>query len=317
MFNVGLIYRASLCFCLILISMLLTSWENLEYDDKDFEQLGRKLFYDTQLSYSNKISCSHCHEPTLAFTDGYRISHNEKAILLHKNSPTLLNIDQRLHFNWSSKSITSLSEQIKGPLFNNHPDEMGFYRDTAIIMKRLDHDPVYETDLKNLKHKTFDRYLIISALSAYIKKLTSRNSKYDHFKSSQDSTIFTNKEWQGYKVFMSEEAKCNFCHGGQDFFTPKFGVEFITEKKGVDIRVPTLRNVAITAPYFHDGREDSLLKAIQEHITITSEKDPRYHAIHLEDAKIKTIISFLHTLTDTTYLTNPYFNNPFIAKNRS
>lgn len=317
MWRFSFFYHSKLFIIAFFTFFILTSLSDVEYTDHDLEHLGRKLFYDSQLSYSNKISCSHCHEPTLAFTDGYRLSRNEKAVLLHKNSPTLLNLDRRLYFNWNSKLTTSLSQQIRGPLFNDHPDEMGFYKDSILIMQRLSMDSIYKMDLKLLKYKKFDVALIISALSAYINKLSSRNSKFDQYKKLQDSTVFTKKEWEGYKVFTSDEAKCKTCHGGQDFFTPNDGSNFVNEQKELSIRIPTLRNVTITFPYFHDGREETLPRAIKDHITLTSEKDVRYHGIKIDDNQIKSIISFLHTLTDTTYLKNPYFTNPFKAKIRS
>lgn len=92
------------------------------------EELGHQLFFDKTLSNSGNTSCAHCHEPKLAFTDGYRKSFNEIGEELQMNSPTLLNLKERKSFNWAHPEITSLTQQIKGPLFNNHPDELGYYK---------------------------------------------------------------------------------------------------------------------------------------------------------------------------------------------
>lgn len=279
-----------------------------------YVELGHHLFFEKNLSYLKNISCAHCHDPKLAFTDGYRLSHNANAQALQRNTPSLLNIEYRKSFNWTSPGLTSIKNQILGPLNNQHPAELGYYMDTTEIQKRLLNDEKYiRIFSKYSTKKLLNTNTITLSLEAYVKKLVSRKSKYDVFILSKDSSLFSQNEWKGYQIFAKNTHGCLDCHCGEDFYSPNIGTDFALTN-GQAVRIPSLRNVAITPPFFHDGRTISLKDAIIQHTNgQKNENDNRYLHSDINNQDIKYILAFLETLTDTSYLSNQMFIEPTLT----
>ncbi len=115
---------------------------------------------------------------------------------------------------------------------------------------------------------------------------------------------------QGFVIFYSERSKCSQCHGGNDFHTLQDDNQDFVKFDCNIIRIPSLRNIALTYPYFHDGRENSIFKAIKSHVTNCLSDDRRLSEIDVSDSDVKKLVSFLYTLTDTTYMSLPYYTNP-------
>ncbi|MEO6191327.1 MAG: cytochrome c peroxidase [Saprospiraceae bacterium] len=319
------------------------------------KELGHLLFFDRRLSYDLSKSCSSCHDPLLAFSDGYKVSFNNNAEALLRNSPTLLNINERQSFNWANSKITTLRQQMQRPLFNIHPIELGLIGHEKIILRRFQIDSNYKKIYSDCYHIGIQNITtddIIEAISSYILNLQSRNSRYDQFLSIKDSTLLNGEEWLGFNLFNSDSIGCGTCHGGKDFFEPIRGRQFAniglyncnnsypasdlglqeedndSNYNGV-FRIPTLRNISLTAPYYHDGSEESLQQVILNYErggriiiqgscagdgNLHPNKDGRLQSFTLDEKKRNSIISFLNTLTDTTYLQNPIFRNPFENK---
>lgn len=315
------------------------------------EELGHYFFFDKNLSVNGKLACSSCHDPNLAFTDGYRVSLNANAEILQRNSPSILNLNNRTFFSWSDPSINSLIFQLDRPLFSEHPVEMGLKGNEQQILHRISEQPGY----KELYYKAFGKSInsiqwseLKNALVAYELKLQSRNSKYDFFLKSNDTTVFTASEFAGLQIFMADSIGCSNCHGGIDFFHPKLGAlmantglyncngSYPLQDIGLQIhtnrhsdngvfRIPTLRNVLLTAPYYHDGSSTSLEEVIMNYerggrLRGNSDcnedgahhpnRDVRMKKFELSPKQRKNLIAFLGTLTDTTYLNQYYFNDP-------
>jgi cytochrome c peroxidase len=331
-----------------IISLVVVCLMSLSFRENSFNysknpallDLGHHLFFDQRLSFYHDMSCAKCHDPSLAYTDGYRKSQNAKAEPLLRNTPTLLNIKDRISYNWANPDILTIEDQMKGPLFNNHPEEMGFYRDTMLIIGRLQSDKIYKNLYRKAFHKPIEQMRssdIIQAISLYIRNLESRNSKWDKFLASGDSSIFSIREWNGYKLFHSDSIGCSHCHGGKDLFSPAEGLTFANtgtfnagvaaKDKGLanvtaknqdsgKFRIPTLRNVQITKPYYHDGSETKLSVVVKNYMhvhskhTIDNKIDQRLKRFALNDHEISDIVAYLYTLTDTTYLQNSLFTLP-------
>ena len=264
--------------------------------DDDLQRLGHELFFDSDLSFSGKIACSTCHNPSLAFTDGYRKSVNAYGDQLDKNTPTLLNLSDNMYFNWSH-SKTSLFDQLDGPLGNDHPEELGFYNGQEQIVKRLESKRVYQKILSESGGAHLYVELIKCALVSYVESLEYRNSQYD--KSLRGTEKLSSRQLQGKRLFFSNRYNCAECHGGLDFDQ---GTNSILNENSalMEYKIPTLRNLVVTDPYWHDGRTTSLTEAINLHFVEQkiSEKD------------IGLLVTFLESLTDTAYLNLPYFNAP-------
>jgi cytochrome c peroxidase len=340
-------------FALIVYLTMETNVQKKSFPSKDaMAELGHYFFFDKKLSYNFARSCASCHDPFLAFTDGYRLSLNSEAQLLKRNAPSLLNINQRTSFDWSNPDVNSMILQMERPLFSVKPVELGLTGNEEIILQRFRQDKLYQQLYENAFHKSILNLSVkesLGSIAAYEISLQSRNSIYDQYLKSRDSTLFTSQEWMGLNLFFSDSISCNRCHGGLDFFEPERGGDFaniglyncegsypvrdlgLQEHTG-DVgdngvfRIPGLRNVALTGPYYHDGSSNSLEEVIKNYErggrlnsvddcegdgAMHPNSDGRMQNFQLDEKSRKAIIAFLHTLTDTSYLRNEYFLDPF------
>lgn len=236
-------------------------------------ELGKKLFFDPRLSKSGFISCNSCHNLMMGGTDNLKtsIGHNwQKGPI---NSPTVLNSSLNFVQFWDGRA-KDLKEQAGGPIAN--PSEMAFSHELAIAVVgsiegyRKEFKKVFGTDKIDIDKVT-------EAIAEFEKTLVTPNSKFDRWLKGDDKAI-TEKELSGYKLF--KEAGCVACHNGPNIgggSFQKMGVtkEYITENTSVGragvtgkeadrmfFKVPTLRNVELTYPYFHDGAADTLDQAV-------------------------------------------------------
>lgn len=236
-------------------------------------ELGKKLFFDPRLSKSGFISCNSCHNLMMGGSDNLKssIGHNwQKGPI---NSPTVLNSSLNFVQFWDGRAKT-LKEQAAGPIAN--PGEMAFTHDLAIaVVSSIDG---YRNEFKKVfGSDKIDIDKVTEAIAEFEKTLVTPNSKFDKWLKGDDKAL-TEKEFAGYKLF--KEAGCIACHngtnvGGGSF--QKMGVtkEYITENTSIGragitgkdadrmfFKVPTLRNVELTYPYFHDGAADTLDQAV-------------------------------------------------------
>ena len=314
-------------------------------------ELGRRLFYDQRLSGNNTVSCSTCHLQRLAFTDGKPTGIGVSGKPLAFNSMSLANLmwgPQR--FFWNGRAAT-LEEQALAPI--QHPDEMA--QDLDDLVDELAEDETYSL-LFDAAYGEISPRAIAAALATFERTLVSSNSRYDQFLRGEVS--LTEQEELGRKLFMAHPdtkaslrgANCIDCHS--QFLTSGFNTRFdgfinngldadaelpaglaeVTgkpEHRGL-FKVPTLRNIALTAPYMHDGRFDTLEEVLDhynEGISVSSTLSPLIlEASNLEDApddrvslnltadETAAVIAFLHTLTDMDFVTDERFSNPFTTE---
>ena len=265
-------------------------------------EVGHYLFFDPDLSANGQISCASCHDPNLAFTDGYRKSVNSYGDVVQHNAPSLLNLDNNNYFNWSSPEVHYISQQVLGPLSSNDPEEMGTAKALETVRDRLLKKD-YLSQRSDLSAGGKDDFMtfVQCALDAYITDLSARSSKYD------EKLELTPLQVQGRDLFF-EKYLCNTCHGGPDFDqSADPTLTFLEDVDGKSFRVPTLRNVSLTRPYFHDGRFTKISEAISQHFDTYSDYTQMARPTPEENT---ALISFLETFTDTSYLTNPYFLAP-------
>ncbi len=348
-FFIGLLFIFSVCSNK---NLDVASSEIVSLNKNAKNELGHYLFFDKRLSIDKKLSCSTCHDPSLAFTDGYKVSLNSHAEKLLRNAPSLLNIGARTSFNWANSKITTLQQQMEIPMFGTHPVELGIKDHEDEIIKRLISDSKYKKMLRNVFGRDLSSIRIagiIDAIAGYVHSLNSRQSRYDQFLQSRDSTLLSEKEWIGLQLFNSDSIECSACHGGKDFFEPSRGGEFANiglyncngsypisdsglqmEDGDIDyngvFRIPSLRNIAVTGPYYHDGSEESLINILKNYErqgrmvnfgdcqgdgSQHPLTDGRLQKFKLTEDQRESLIAFLNTLTDTSYLSNPYFRNPF------
>jgi len=263
-------------------------------------QIGKQLFSDPILSHDKSVSCASCHDLKRGGADSRKVSTGVHGTQGNIQSPTVFN--SRFNFKqfWNGR-VTTLQEQANGPIHN--PVEMAM--DSAEVEKRINESEKYQTlfEGKNNADKiTF--LMIVEALTEFEKALVTPNSKFDRFLRGRER--LTSLEEKGYQKF--KELGCVTCHnginlGGNSFqkmgtiipYTYKDGYpdrHSVTQKeyhKNV-FKVPTLRNIALTAPYFHDASAENLKDAI---------KTMSYHNLGyiIPDEQVEMIHAFLETLT--------------------
>lgn len=283
--------------------------------------LGRKLFYDPILSRDHTISCSSCHLSDQAFSHaGNHLSKGIEDGIGDRNSPAIFNLAWQKTFMWDG-SVVNIDVQALAPI--NHPKEMG--EDINVAVRKLNQSKEY----KMLFYKSFGDSLatserLMKALSQFQLTIVSANAKYDKVK--QGKAKFTASENKGYQLF---KQSCSSCHSEPLFSTYEFannGLSYNSELKDYGkwnktfesadkmmFKIPSLRNLAYTYPYMHDGRFKTLNEVL-EHYENGIVKRPTL-AKQLEkpivfDPKEKEdLLAFLATLNDSVLVSNPEFQN--------
>lgn len=289
---------------------------------KEGFELGRKLFYDTRLSKDGNFSCATCHQQFAAFsTYDHPLSHGFNNAFTKRNAPSLFNLAWNKSFHWDG-GINHIEVQPLAPITNEN--EMA--ETIPSILKKLNADTAYRRMFRAaFGSDVINSQRILKAMAQFTASLVSANSKYDQVKNGKNN--FTAMEAAGYKIFT---ARCVTCHPEplftdysyraiglpQDTALKDAGRMTITNnsKDFLLFKVPSLRNVAVSAPYMHDGRFGFLSQCINHYrsgIRNDSVVDPILkNGIEMTDKNVVELISFLRTLTDTSFLKNKRFADP-------
>jgi cytochrome c peroxidase len=270
--------------------------------------LGKRLFSDPRLSASGRLSCESCHSPALAFTDGLPRSRGVAGESLPLNAPTLLNVVYNPSFGWNDPAVRTLEQQMTGPLFNEHPRELGLKGHEGAVERRLAGDPAMAAGFAAAfpgEEQPVALTNVVRAIAAYERTLISASSPFDRYVFGGDHDALTDAQKRGMKLF-SGRAGCAACHGGINFAGPWVDREvpraepaFADTGTGVNGRVPTLRNVARTGPYMHDGRFASLDDVLMHYETLAARSpDPRLARPALTTEELRALRVFLDSLTD-------------------
>lgn len=273
-------------------------------------KLGKKLFFDPRLSKDSSTSCLSCHKPELAFTDGEIRSKGLPGHFSKHNSSTLINIAFSPSFMFD-KRATYLEVQSLIPISDTNEMGIGINR----LTERLKGDKEYQLLARKAFNSEFNSYSVTRGLAAFIRSLVSADSKFDQYIKTKDPKIFTSQEWKGYELFQGK-AKCNSCHPAPLFTNHQHYDLGLESGKNADLglmlgtldsaqmyrfKTPTLRNIAITAPYFHNGKFKTLKEVIDFKSNLTH-KTKDLTPISLSEDEKNNLILFLHTLTDKAYL---------------
>ena len=257
-------------------------------------QLGKLLFHDARLSLGNGISCASCHRADHAFSDTSAFSAGANGALGFRNAPSLANVAY-LPTLFRDGGVPSLELQVLAPLDDAH--EMGSNISDAVAALR-EVEP-YRTMSLKAYDRAFDAYVLTRAIACYERTLISGWSRFDRFAYQNDQTALNEQELRGWSIFNSADANCTACHSGFDLSDHDFhdigtsidhsadpGRERITllaSDRG-KFKTPTLRNIALTAPYMHDGSITTLELVIDHFASggvADPNKDPLIHAFTL------------------------------------
>lgn len=322
-------------------------------------ELGRHLFYDVRLSGNETQSCASCHEQRLAFTDGLPRGEGSTGEIHPRGSMSLVNVAYAATLTWSNPVLRRLEEQALVPMFGEEPVELGLGSQEQVL-ERVRSEPRYPALFDSawpgddspitLEH-------ITDALASFQRTLISGNSSYDRYAAGDESAISDSAK-RGAELFFGEEAECFHCHGG---FTFSNAVDhannvfdqatfqnnglynldgrgaYPAENQGLfeftslaadmgAFKPPTLRNIALTAPYMHDGSMATLedviaMYAAGGHLT---ESGPRagdgrtnpnksifVNGFDLTPERAEDLRAFLESLTDDEFVTDPRFADPW------
>lgn len=281
-------------------------------------ELGKQLFYDTRLSREGNLSCASCHLPQNAFADPRVVSIGTDGREGLRNSPTLANVAWQPHL-FMDGGVPTLELQVMHPF--NDPLEFDLHIvDAANILM---HDENYAQMSRSAYNRNLDPFVIMRAISAFERTLISGNSAYDRFIAGDVSALSADAQ-AGKALFFSPETGCSDCHSGvffTDFSFQNIGLYSTYEDLGRQrvtsdpsdegkFKVPTLRNVAVTAPYMHDGSLATLSDVVAhfnnggvQH----ANQHPAVRPLNLNQEQQAQIVVFLEALTDETFLNNPAF----------
>jgi cytochrome c peroxidase len=294
-------------------------------------ELGKQLFFDKRLSINDAQSCADCHAPEKAFTDSRRTARGAEGGLGERNSMPLFNLAWKKEFFWDGRA-KSLREQVLQPIQN--PIEM-HQSLTSLVAKLAALSSRSESNYPALFDAAFGSPEITSekialALENYLLTLTSFDSKFDRVLRGEEK--FTDEEQRGFELFSTEYdprrgqygADCFHCHGGPLFQSQAFanngsdgalrdiGREKVTGKAADrgKFSVPSLRNIALTAPYMHDGRFRTLEEVVEHYSTgvprmPTLDPNLAKHpdgGVPLSEADKRALVAFLKALTDEKFL---------------
>jgi len=283
--------------------------------------LGRLLFYDERLSRTQQISCSSCHVQAHAFADPNRVSSGVDGHTGTRNAPALVNLAWGSSFFWHG-GASSLEVQAVGPIKN--PLEMDMSLEE--VAQRLSQDATLTKDFETAYDDGPSESSITRAIASFVRSLVSGNSAYDRYLQG-DASALSDAAIRGEGLFNGERAQCFHCHTGFNFTNngfrndgsdandPDEGRQEITLKASDfgKFKVPTLRNVAVSAPYMHDGALATLDDVIDSYVAGGRghhNTDPTIVPLDLTQSDKADLRAFLESLTDDDFLTNPDFADP-------
>ncbi len=267
-------------------------------------ELGNKLFHDSRFSSDGKVSCASCHDLTHGGVDGLKVSlgvNNQQGSI---NAPTVFNSSLNIKQFWDGRALT-LADQIDGPIAN--PKEMA--TSWSHVLSVIEHDPDYVSQFKSLYSDGISIKNVKQAIVHFEQSLLTPNSRFDQYLMGNDHALST-QELRGYALF--KDYGCVSCHQGmgiggnmfqklgimRDFFTEentekvdlgRFNITHLDSDRHV-FKVPSLRNIALTSPYLHDGSAETLEDAVRIMMTFQL-------GINASDQDVEDIVKFLDTLT--------------------
>jgi cytochrome c peroxidase len=329
---------------------------------RDKAELGRHLFYDTGLSANRAMSCATCHSQAKAFTDGRATPvgvTGEKGV---RSAMSLANTAYLPMLTWANPQVTSLEKQALIPLFGEHPVEMGMAGREKEIFARFKSMPTYRelfskaypAEAAQGDEALYSLSTMTRALASFQRGLMSFDSPYDQFKYGHKPNAITPAAKRGEKLFFGEKMECYHCHGGFNFTDNMQHMRLPHAERGFHntglynldgkgaypannpgiaeftgdeadmgkFRTPSLRNIAVTAPYMHDGSISTLQQVIRLHYALGGRaagqkqganplRSGMVVGFEVSAKEVVDLTAFLKSLTDAKFLQDPAFGDPW------
>lgn len=315
-------------------------------------ELGRYLFYDRRMSGNGRQACASCHVQSLAFTDGKPLAVGSTGQILPRGSMSLVNVAYSRTLTWSNPNLTTLEEQMRVPMFATKPVELGLDEGGAAFLKIARGDRLYRGLFRRAYPDTPDPLTItnvIRAIACFERTIVSARSNWDAdwrqlqrlYAPKINSSKSSEAARRGEALFFGDELLCARCHGGINFnstFTGEnelqagafyhnngmpLGAAGLNEytNDAADVgkfKAPTMRNIALTAPYMHDGSLPTL-DAVLDHYakggSHAPTQSPLVRGFALSAQQRSDLIAFLRSLTDIDVTRDPKFSDPWKTEN--
>jgi cytochrome c peroxidase len=326
-------------------------------------ELGRRLFYDARLSVNGTLSCSSCHQQALAFTDGLTHAVGATGDEVARSSMSLVNVAYYYPYTWENPQPHTLEQQAMIPLFGELPLELGLTGVIERVLAALKDEPSYRTLFPRAfpqEAEPFSSQSVVSALASFERTLISGGSPFDRYAYAGDESAISDDAKRGFELFNTERFECYHCHAGLNFTTayrdaasPFLSKDY--ENNGLydldgegsyptaspglvessnnpadrgKFRVPTLRNIALSAPYMHDGSIASLDDVLEHYAAggraIESGPDPGdgrtnpnksqfVRGFSYDADEKRALLALLESLTDEALASDPRFANPWLS----
>ena len=315
-------------------------------------ELGRRLFHDPRLSGNGTLACASCHRPELAYTDGRARAVGALGDEHPRSAMSLANVAYAATLGWDDPTLTQLEDQALVPLLNEHPVEMGVAGHEQEVLARLRAADDYLRLFGRAFPKSADPFTldnVVRALASFERTLISGDTPYDRWAYRGEVDALTPEARAGARLFFSRRLACSRCHAGFNLSSPvvyegsepeepefhntglynvdgegaypepNTGVRRVTKRREDmgRFRAPTLRNIALTAPYMHDGSLATLEDVVEHYAAggrVIAEgphagdgrsnplKDPALDGFKLSREERDQLVAFFHALTDETFI---------------
>lgn len=299
--------------------------------------LGRRLFYDPILSMNGQMSCGTCHQQSKAFTDGNAFSLGVRGLPSKRNTMSIVNLAFNANgFFWDGR-VATLEEQAIFPV----EDHLEMNEDWANVEKKLqkhsDYPSLFRSAFGIEKKSELTKNLVVKAIAQFERTLISTNSRFDRILQLNDGFL-EDEEERGRRLFFFEpndimHPGCSHCHFNPFYTDNNYHNNGLDSVANLDsfrdagrgavtnnrfdngkFRTPTLRNIELTAPYMHDGRFKTLEEVLENYSKgghNMENENANIAPFTLTEQNKRDMIAFLKTLTDTSFVKNPAFSNPF------
>jgi cytochrome c peroxidase len=274
--------------------------------------LGKALFFDPRLSGNGSVSCASCHNPALGWSDALHTGIGINGQRLPRNSPTVANVAYNTQFMWDGR-FGSLEQQVLGPMQAEQEMSTDFKHMKVMLDALAGYQAMFA---KAYPAETVTEQTVAKAIAAFERTVVSNGSRFDKWLAG-DRRAITPQEWRGFQLFKAaDKGNCMACHSGPNFTdngfhnigvaqdepdAGRFKVRALPSMKSA-FKTPTLRDIELTAPYFHDGSA-ATLRDVMAHYNRGGDKRvagtiaPEVHPLNLTESEIDDLVAFMKTLT--------------------
>lgn len=276
-------------------------------------ELGKMLFFDPRLSGDKNMSCATCHSPVFGWSDGLPTALGNKSMVLGRASPVITNTAYNSIQMWDGRKST-LEDQALGPMMANEEMNMNLTELIAFLSSNSEYSSLFA---KAYPNEPVGEVTLAKALASFERTVVSRNSPFDQWVQG-DAKALTPEQVRGFKVFMDpKKGNCEVCHSSPNFTDDgfhnlglaswgdenpdvgRYSQRPLNMMKGA-FKTPTIRDITLSGPYFHDGSASTLKKVVEHYVAggiVKTNISPNFIAADLTESEVQDMVAFMQALT--------------------